>query len=74
MSELSTKNYQYKNVTKTINSSVGSVSVVKFVKSGTSRIFWTPVFEGKRVTTTMFSRLRSAEKCAKDFIQWKKQN
>lgn len=47
------------------------VDIVKFNKTGTKRIFFTPEFEGKRLTSTMYARKGEAMGLAKAFIAFR---
>ena len=48
-----------------------SVSVERFVKDGTKRVFFAPIVNGLRINRTMFARLYDAERLAKQYIQFK---
>lgn len=48
-----------------------SVDVFKFKKEGTKREFFTPVYNEKRLTSTMFSRKYAPENYAKKFIEYR---
>lgn len=47
------------------------VSINKYKKTSTNRVFFTPEFRGNRLTRTMFLRKYDARNLAKAFIKYK---
>lgn len=47
------------------------VNINKYSKTGTKQVFFTPEYNGKRLTRTMFSRKYDAVSLAKSFISYK---
>ena len=45
------------------------VDIVKIKKDGTKRIFFAPKYQGKRISSTLFSRKYDAVSLATKFIQ-----
>ena len=53
----------------TIRGGAVVIKIEKFKKQGTSRIFFSPEIEGRRIISTMYARLYDAENLARHYLK-----